>query len=218
AAVLELVLLERVTVDAVLRWLTGTTQESPVDINLAPLHFLRKDFVPYLLNFLREQTSEVLSNGPSTPAKTPNSKTVPKPVSSSSQRTILEKRPSQPSGHRGSRVQLFAQSPNSPGASELWFASPNSTNSDSSVMNRSNLTNSSSRAFIQSSPTSSCSPIAHHNEKRSAQKPVLGNFLVLTPEGQTVRRGRKKNNSSGRHVPKDQSRRLTENELQGESN
>ncbi|XP_073466474.1 codanin-1 [Aquarana catesbeiana] len=218
AAVLELLLQERVTVDAALRWLTSTKQESPVDFKLAPLHFLRKDFVPYLLNFLREQTSEVLSNGPSTPAKTPNSKTVPKPVSSSSQRTILEKRSSQLSGHRGSRVQLFAQTPNSSSASEYCFASPNSTNSDSSFMNRSNLTNSSSRAFNQTSPNSSCSPVAPHNEKRSAQKPVLGNFLVLTPEGQTARRGRKKNNSSGRHVPKDQSRRSIENELQGEKN
>ncbi|XP_018420396.1 PREDICTED: codanin-1 [Nanorana parkeri] len=218
AAVLELVLQERVTVDAVLRWLTGTTQESPVDFNLAPLHLLRKDFVPYLLNFLREQTSEVLSNGPSTPAKTPNSKAVSKAVSSSSQRTILEKRSSQPSGHRGSRVQLFAQTPNASGVSENCFASPNSTNSDSSFMSRSNLTNSSSRVCIQTSPNSSCSPISHHIEKRSAQKPVLGNFLVMTPEGQTARRTRKKNNSSGRHVPKDQSRRSTENEGQGENN
>ncbi|KAM5130028.1 codanin-1 isoform 2-T2 [Mantella aurantiaca] len=215
AAVLELALQERVTVDAVLRWLTGTTQETPVDFKLAPLHFLRKDFVPYLLNFLREQTGDVLSNGPSTPAKTPNSKVVPKPVLSSSQRTVLERRSSQPSGHRGSRVQLFAQTPNSSAASESCFASPDSTHSDSSFMSRSNLTNASSRAFMHS-PNSSCSPIAQHSEKRSAQKAVLGNFLVLTPEGQTARRVRKKNNSSGRNVPKDL-RRSTENEFQGEN-
>nr|DBA14299.1 TPA: hypothetical protein GDO54_005292 [Pyxicephalus adspersus] len=190
--------------------------ESPVDFNLAPLHFLRKDFVPYLLNFLREQTSEILNNGPSTPAKTPNSKAVPKPVLPSNQRTIVERRSSQPSGHRGSRVQLF-QSSNSFGAPENCFASPISANNDSLVFSRSNLTNTSSRAFSHTSTNSSSSPIGHHNEKRSAQKPVLGNFLVLTPEGQSARRARKKN-SSGRHVSKDSSRRSIENESQGENN
>ncbi|NXY42122.1 CDAN1 protein, partial [Ceuthmochares aereus] len=61
---------------------------------------LRKDFVPFLLNFLREQTSQILTNGPSTPAKTPNSK------AHRSQRTGSERR----AGHAtGSRVQLFPQ-------------------------------------------------------------------------------------------------------------
>uniref|UniRef100_A0A8C4UPT1 Codanin-1 C-terminal domain-containing protein n=1 Tax=Falco tinnunculus TaxID=100819 RepID=A0A8C4UPT1_FALTI len=41
---------------------------------LISLSLLQKDFVPFLLNFLREQTSQILTNGPSTPAKTPNSK------------------------------------------------------------------------------------------------------------------------------------------------
>uniref|UniRef100_A0A8C8B7Y8 Codanin-1 C-terminal domain-containing protein n=1 Tax=Otus sunia TaxID=257818 RepID=A0A8C8B7Y8_9STRI len=61
---------------------------------------LQKDFVPFLLNFLREQTSQILTNGPSTPAKTPNSK------ASGSQRTGSERR----AGHAtSSRVQLFSQ-------------------------------------------------------------------------------------------------------------
>uniref|UniRef100_H0ZLM6 Codanin 1 n=1 Tax=Taeniopygia guttata TaxID=59729 RepID=H0ZLM6_TAEGU len=67
---------------------------------LVSLSFLQKDFVPFLLNFLREQTSQILTNGPPTPAKTPNSK------AHGSQRTGSERR----AGHAtSSRVQLFSQ-------------------------------------------------------------------------------------------------------------
>ncbi|MBN3311902.1 CDAN1 protein, partial [Atractosteus spatula] len=38
---------------------------------LVSIGIQRKDFVPFLLNFLREQACHVLANGPSTPAKTP---------------------------------------------------------------------------------------------------------------------------------------------------
>ncbi|XP_069806167.1 codanin-1 isoform X2 [Dendropsophus ebraccatus] len=213
AAVLELLLQERVTVDAVLRWVTHTPQESRVDPALASFHLLRKDFVPFLLNFLREQTSQILSNGPSTPAKTPNSKTAAKAVSLSSQRPVPERRTGSSSAHRGSRIQLFAQTPNSSGASDKCFPSPDSASSDSSFMTRSNF----SRTSFQTSPNSSGSPAQHHGEKRSAQKPSLGNFLVLTPEGHTTRRGKKKNNPSNRYSSKDPSRRSLEDEAVGEN-
>ncbi|XP_068108058.1 codanin-1 isoform X2 [Hyperolius riggenbachi] len=212
AAALEVLLQERVTVDAVLRWLIDPAEERPADSCLASLDFLRKDFVPFLLNFLREQTSQVLSNGPSTPAKTPNAKTVPKTVLSNIQRTIPEKRPVHSSGHRGSRVQLFSQSPSSSFASDNCYASPHSATSDSSFISRANLTD--SRVLAHSSPNSSFSPSVHHGEKRSAQKPNLGQFLVFTPENQTTRRSRKKNNS-GRHISKDLSRKSAENEESG---
>uniref|UniRef100_A0A8C3DJT0 Codanin 1 n=1 Tax=Corvus moneduloides TaxID=1196302 RepID=A0A8C3DJT0_CORMO len=67
---------------------------------LVSLSLLQKDFVPFLLNFLREQTSQILTNGPPTPAKTPNSK------AHGSHRTGSERR----AGHAtSSRVQLFSQ-------------------------------------------------------------------------------------------------------------
>ncbi|NXN95470.1 CDAN1 protein, partial [Rhinopomastus cyanomelas] len=67
---------------------------------LESLCLLQKDFVPFLLNFLREQTSQILTNGPSTPAKTHHSE------SYGSQRTGSERR----AGHAiSSRVQLFPQ-------------------------------------------------------------------------------------------------------------
>ncbi|NXT29242.1 CDAN1 protein, partial [Syrrhaptes paradoxus] len=105
AAVLELLLQEEVAVSAVVRWLRHGPGHRPPEENhihdkLVPLSLLQKDFVPFLLNFLREQTSQILTNGPSTPAKTPNSK------ANGSQRTGSERR----AGHStGSRVQLFPQ-------------------------------------------------------------------------------------------------------------
>ncbi|NWH26837.1 CDAN1 protein, partial [Grus americana] len=74
--------------------------ENHIHDKLVSLSLLQKDFVPFLLNFLREQTSQILTNGPSTPAKTPNSK------AHGSQRTGSERR----AGHAtSSRVQLFSQ-------------------------------------------------------------------------------------------------------------
>ncbi|KFV55705.1 Codanin-1, partial [Gavia stellata] len=74
--------------------------ENHIHDKLVSLSLLQKDFVPFLLNFLREQTSQILTNGPSTPAKTPNSK------AHGSQRTGTERR----AGHAtSSRVQLFSQ-------------------------------------------------------------------------------------------------------------
>ncbi|NXM18981.1 CDAN1 protein, partial [Ploceus nigricollis] len=75
-------------------------QENHIHDKLVSLSLLQKDFVPFLLNFLREQTSQILTNGPPTPAKTPNSK------AHGSQRTGSERR----AGHAtSSRVQLFSQ-------------------------------------------------------------------------------------------------------------
>ncbi|NXY32190.1 CDAN1 protein, partial [Pomatorhinus ruficollis] len=105
AAVLELLLQEEVPVSAVVRWLRHGPGHRPAEENhihdkLVSLTLLQKDFVPFLLNFLREQTSQILTNGPPTPAKTPNSK------AHGSQRTGSERR----AGHAtSSRVQLFSQ-------------------------------------------------------------------------------------------------------------
>ncbi|NXB05994.1 CDAN1 protein, partial [Cnemophilus loriae] len=74
--------------------------ENHIHDKLVSLSLLQKDFVPFLLNFLREQTSQILTNGPPTPAKTPNSK------AHGSQRIGSERR----AGHAtSSRVQLFSQ-------------------------------------------------------------------------------------------------------------
>jgi codanin-1 len=68
-------------------------QDSPGEAAvLSSLGPLRKDFVPFLLNFLREQSSRVLPQGPPTPAKAPGASAA---------------LPGRPRGGRGARSQLF---------------------------------------------------------------------------------------------------------------
>ncbi|KAI6057242.1 codanin-1 isoform X2 [Marmota monax] len=100
AAVLESLLREEVSVAAAVRWIARSTQsseETPGEAAvLNSLRPLRKEFVPFLLNFLREQSSRVLPQGPPTPAKAPGAS------------AALPGRPGgQPRGGRGARSQLF---------------------------------------------------------------------------------------------------------------
>ncbi|XP_021528785.1 codanin-1 isoform X1 [Aotus nancymaae] len=100
AAVLESLLREEVSVAAVVRWIAGSTQGSKDNPGeaavLSSLRPLRKEFVPFLLNFLREQSSRVLPQGPPTPAKAPGAS------------AALPGRPGgPPRGSRGARSQLF---------------------------------------------------------------------------------------------------------------
>uniref|UniRef100_Q8IWY9-1 Isoform 1 of Codanin-1 n=1 Tax=Homo sapiens TaxID=9606 RepID=Q8IWY9-1 len=100
AAVLESLLREEVSVAAVVRWIARSTQGSEDNAGeaaaLSSLRALRKEFVPFLLNFLREQSSRVLPQGPPTPAKTPGAS------------AALPGRPGgPPRGSRGARSQLF---------------------------------------------------------------------------------------------------------------
>uniref|UniRef100_G1MB61 Codanin 1 n=1 Tax=Ailuropoda melanoleuca TaxID=9646 RepID=G1MB61_AILME len=100
AAVLESLLREEVSVAAAVRWIARSAQSSEDDPGevaaLSSLRPLRKEFVPFLLNFLREQSSRVLPQGPPTPAKAPGSS------------AALPGRPGgPPRGGRGARSQLF---------------------------------------------------------------------------------------------------------------
>ncbi|XP_014636098.1 PREDICTED: codanin-1 isoform X2 [Ceratotherium simum simum] len=111
AAVLESLLREEVSVAAAVRWIAPSAQSSEDDPGeaaaLRSLRPLRKEFVPFLLNFLREQSSRVLPQGPSTPAKAPGSS------------AALPGRPGgPPRGGRGARSQLFPPTPLSSPAAE----------------------------------------------------------------------------------------------------
>ncbi|XP_059228615.1 codanin-1 isoform X2 [Mustela nigripes] len=112
AAVLESLLREEVSVAAAVRWIARSAQSSEDDPGeaaaLSSLRPLRKEFVPFLLNFLREQSSRVLPQGPPTPAKAPGSS------------AALPGRPGgPPRGGRGARSQLFPPTePSSAAAAE----------------------------------------------------------------------------------------------------
>uniref|UniRef100_A0A8C8SRT7 Codanin-1 C-terminal domain-containing protein n=2 Tax=Pelusios castaneus TaxID=367368 RepID=A0A8C8SRT7_9SAUR len=215
AAVLELLLREEVVAAEVVRWLSHSlrpAEENHVHDMLVPHVLLQKDFVPFLLNFLREQTRQILTNGPSTPAKTPNSKAI---RSLASQRTGSERRAGNSAGSCSSRMQLFSQkTPASSCTPDTSFPSSVSS-SGSSAFPGSNLSSPCSD-FPRTSPSFSCSPVFNHNEKRSSQKASLGSFLMTTPEVQPMRRGRRKGNSSvssiGRQVVRDLRRSLTEDD------
>lgn len=166
--------------------------------------------MPFLLNFLREQTSQILTNGPSTPAKTPNSK------AHGSQRTGSERR----TGHAtSSRVQLFSQRTSVTACSTDTSFSPAAASSGSSSFSGSNLSSPCGdfpSAVSSSSPSFGHSPVLHHGEKKSLQKASLGSFLTATPEAVPVRRGRRRGSSSvgasGRQVARELGHSLAEEE------
>ncbi|XP_068406302.1 codanin-1 isoform X3 [Eschrichtius robustus] len=100
AAVLESLLREELSVATAVLWIARSAQSSEDDPGeaaaLISLRPLRKEFVPFLLNFLREQSSRVLPQGPPTPAKASGSS------------AALPGRPGgPPRGGRGARSQLF---------------------------------------------------------------------------------------------------------------
>uniref|UniRef100_A0A3B3VAB0 Codanin 1 n=1 Tax=Poecilia latipinna TaxID=48699 RepID=A0A3B3VAB0_9TELE len=71
AALLESVLLRKVDVDKVVDWLKSVQEGEKLSFSEPQLAIQKQEFVPFLLNFLREQSSDALTNGPATPAKTP---------------------------------------------------------------------------------------------------------------------------------------------------
>ncbi|XP_014805861.1 PREDICTED: codanin-1 isoform X2 [Calidris pugnax] len=185
-------------------------QENHIHDKLVSLSLLQKDFVPFLLNFLREQTSQILTNGPSTPAKTPNSK------AHGSQRTGSERR----AGHTTStRVQLFSQRTSATTCTTDTSFSPAAASSSSSSFSGSNLSSPCGdfpSVVSSSSPSFGYSPVLNPGERRSSQKASLGSFLTATPEALPARRGRRKGSSSlsasGRQVARDLGRSLAEEE------
>ncbi|XP_040455848.1 codanin-1 isoform X2 [Falco naumanni] len=215
AAVLELLLREEVAVSAVVRWLRHGPGHRPAEENhihdkLISLSLLQKDFVPFLLNFLREQTSQILTNGPSTPAKTPNSK------ARGSHGIGSERR----AGHAtSSRVQLFSQRISVTTSTTDTSFSPAAAPSSSSSFSGSSLSSPCGdfpSMGSSSSPSFGYSPVLNHSERRSSQKASLGSFLTATPEALPARRGRRKGSNSvsasGRQVARDLGRSLADEE------
>uniref|UniRef100_A0A3Q2Y1V2 Codanin 1 n=1 Tax=Hippocampus comes TaxID=109280 RepID=A0A3Q2Y1V2_HIPCM len=133
----------------------------------------KHEFIPFLLNFLRDQSSQALTHGPATPAKTPS-----RPRPSASSRGFPERRASRSGGggSRGtSRVQLFSPTP-SPGS-------------------ESGLGHVSSPSFPASwSPASRPSG----SERRPSQRISLGDYVLSPPELQKGRR--RSGNGAGRHA------------------
>ncbi|XP_025071135.1 codanin-1 isoform X4 [Alligator sinensis] len=194
-------------------------QENHIHEKLVSLSLPQKDFVPFFLNFLREQTGQILTNGPSTPAKTLNSKALGNSAGHGSQRTGSERRAGNTTGSSSSRMQLFTQKGSANSCSPDTSFAPSAVSGGSPAFTGSNLSSPSSdfpSVVSNVSPGFGCSPVFNHSERRSAQKANLGSFFVAMPEVQPTRRGRRKGNSStstsSRQVARDLGRCLADEE------
>uniref|UniRef100_A0A3B3S8G3 Codanin 1 n=1 Tax=Paramormyrops kingsleyae TaxID=1676925 RepID=A0A3B3S8G3_9TELE len=113
AALLESLLQKKVEAEEAVRWLRHGQVSKGAALVIERLQ--RQEFVPFLLNFLREQSSHALANGPATPAKMPGSCPIRTQGFSSERRGC---KIGTGSGLRStSRVQLFSPTPSlSPGS------------------------------------------------------------------------------------------------------
>lgn len=183
-------------------------QEGNTDPKLALLSSFQKDFVPFLLNYLREQTSRILTNGPSTPAKTPSAKLLGSAASYRNQRAGSQRRSSSTVGFGSGRGQLFCDT------SPSNACTPNTVESQGSfILNGSSLLSSSSdflNVDHSTSPNCSSSPSFSRNERRSAQKTSLGSYFVAVPVRRVRRKGNSSAGGSGRPLAQDLGRSTNE--------
>uniref|UniRef100_A0A096M541 Codanin 1 n=1 Tax=Poecilia formosa TaxID=48698 RepID=A0A096M541_POEFO len=189
AALLESVLLRKVDVDKVVDWLKSVQEGEKLSFSEPQLAIQKQEFVPFLLNFLREQSSDALTNGPATPAKTPSCPRPPAQTQGFSDKTSCRSAGSGLGSRGGSRVQLF-----SPAAS----ASPGS---ESDAVGQSGVSGVS--AFCSPPWSTGWSPASRPSgsERKHAQKVCLGDYMVSPPELQSstssqTHKGRKKSAGS----------------------
>ncbi|XP_061896934.1 codanin-1-like [Entelurus aequoreus] len=172
AALLECVLARKVHVKKVLQWLQNAQDDDRLAFSDAEVRVHKQEFVPFLLNFLRDKSSQALTHGPATPAKTPNRL---RPAAHS--QGFSERRSA--GSRSASRVQLFSPTPSvSPGTDCDAQPGPQCTSSP-------NFSNTWSPA---SRPSGS--------ERRAGQRMSLGDFVLSSPE---LQKGRRRSGGQGRH-------------------
>ncbi|XP_027028567.2 codanin-1 [Tachysurus fulvidraco] len=193
AALLESLLRRDVELCRALNWLQGQSDCSR-DQDLL-LTVRKQEFVPFLLNFLRDQSSNSLTHGPSTPAKTTSSTRSLRAHGSSSERRAANRASASQGSRSGSRVQLF-----SPAPSTSHLDHPNEQ--DSPLMASPSLTGIS--AFSSPSFSSGWSSAPRHmtSERRSSQRPCLADFMTSPPDTQASptfqpHRGRRRGSGFG---------------------
>lgn len=157
----------------------------------------KQEFVPYLLNFLREQSSQALTHGPATPAKTP------KPAVQT--QSFTERRGCRSAGggagtRSASRVQLFSP------ASSVSPGNEGDSTGQSGSRCVSGLSSFSSPSFSTAwSPASRPSG----SERKPSHRISLGDYIVSPPDVQhnpnfQSQKGRRR--SSGGTAPVGQGR------------
>ncbi|XP_074652779.1 codanin-1-like [Tubulanus polymorphus] len=182
AAVLELVFSGNLSTENLITWLSGhltDKQSEPIPDCLKDLDIVRHEFIPFFLNYLRDQSLPLLQSSKTanpSPAKTPvNISTKPENPSS-----IMR-----PASRRSSsnRVQLFSDNPfESPTSfrdksfDNKFISSPNSSADSSSVFDSGGT-----RRWRK--PNTYSSPFEASPNDRSKQRSTLGDFLTTsTPD------------------------------------
>ncbi|XP_023127800.2 codanin-1 isoform X1 [Amphiprion ocellaris] len=178
AALLESLLLQKVDLKKVVDWLKNAEgclsfqqEGDKLSFSEPGVTVHKQEFVPFLLNFLREQSSQALTHGPATPAKTPS-----RPRSAPQTQGLSDRRGCRSAGGQvgsrsASRVQLFSTSV-SPGT-EYDAASQSGSHCLSGVS-----------AFSSPSFSTTWSPASRPSgsERRPGQRISLGDYMVSPPD------------------------------------
>ncbi|XP_034531255.1 codanin-1 [Notolabrus celidotus] len=175
AALLESALLKKVDIKTVLDWLTNIKGDDILAFSEPVLTVHKQEFVPFLLNFLREQSSQALTHGPATPAKTPSRSRPATQMQGFTDRRGCRSGGSGAGSRSASRVQLFSPASSvSPGTE--WDAGGQSGSHCLSGVN----------SFSSPSFTTAWSPASRPSgsERRSSNKISLGDYMVSPPEHQ----------------------------------
>ncbi|XP_014050869.2 codanin-1 [Salmo salar] len=181
AALLESLLQKEVEAIKAVEWLKHDGDSDSLAW-CKPLKIERQEFVPFLLNFLREQSCSALTHGPATPAKTPSHPRVSQPSQQgpgfSSERRGGCRSTGPGTGPRSaSRVQLFSTPSLSPGAEWDTTHPPSGSHCLGGISALSSPSFSSAR-----SPASASTSRHTPSERRSAQRASLGDFMLSPPE------------------------------------
>ncbi|KAM6969504.1 codanin-1 [Tautogolabrus adspersus] len=174
AALLESILSKKADIKTVLDWLINQKEDDSLAFSEPVLTVHKQEFVPFLLNFLRDQSSQALTHGPATPAKTPSR---PRPAVQTQGFTDRRgyRSASGGAGSRGaSRVQLFSPASSVSPGNEL-DAGQSGSQCLSGVS-----------AFSSPSFTTAWSPASRPsgNERRHSSRISLGDYMVSPPEHQ----------------------------------
>ncbi|XP_035024683.2 codanin-1 [Hippoglossus stenolepis] len=171
AALLESVLATKADINTVTAWLSNREENDRLSFSKAGLTVHKQEFVPFLLNFLREQSSKALTHGPTTPAKTPRPAAQTQGVTD---RRGCRSADDGAGSRSASRVQLFSQASTSVSPGTEWDAA---AQSESHCL--SGVSALSSPSFT---PTWSPASRPSGSERRSSQRISLGDYMVSPPD------------------------------------
>ncbi|GAA6223312.1 codanin-1 [Lates japonicus] len=193
AALLESLLLKKVDVNTVVDWLKNLEEHDKLSLSKPGVTVHKQEFVSFLLNFLRDQSSQALTHGPATPAKTPSR---PRPAAQT--QGFTDRRGCRSAGggagsRSASRIQLFSPATSVSPDTEMDAAGQSGSHCLSGVS-----------ALSSPSFTTTWSPASRPSgyERRPGQRISLGDYMVSPPDLQhspnlQSQKGRRRSGAGG---------------------